>query len=495
MRGRVIKAGIAVVLGAGSVLVTAGAAAAATVAVPCTGPGGGGTGLAAAITAANAGAGPSHIVLAQGCTYTLTKVLDEPDGGGLPAVVTPVVIEAPQVAPPTTVTRASGAPPFSIFNINDGGTLTLRNVTVSGGLAPDRYVGGGLGVAKGGTLHLVSSRVTGNWVRSIGGFIAQGGGIYSNGTVTLDASRVDHNTAVNAADGNLAAGGGIVSEGFDEASPATLVLRNSSVDHNHVSVLNGVEPGAVGAGIASLGFARTTLKDTDVIGNRADGGGTAPAALGGGLFDNLSFFTGEGSTLTTISGGHITGNTVHAEGGGFAAGAAIYDATNDTTTIDGVTVIEDNTATAVGDGAQALGGALFEEPSTALTISGGATIRGNHAGTVGAGSLAAGAGLANTGGATLRSVTVTGNVASGSGSEARALGGGVWSSTGSGPGDALALDGTTITGNTAIGRDGGSADGGGVYQDAGPITVSRRTTIAQNRPDNCAPVSAVPSCT
>ena len=320
----------------------------------------------------------SRIVLTAGCTYTLTQELDVPDRGGLPAITSNLSISAPGGSPPATIVRASSAPPFSIVNIDAPGALTLANVTVTGGLAVDGFAGGGIGVAQGASLHLVGSRVTANTAIGHRAVAAEGGRIYSRGDVTLDHSRVDRNLAANDAPGALAVGGGIGSEGTDAARPATLTVRNSSIDHNQVSASSGDGPGAVGAGVATLGVARTTITESDVTDTRADAGGVSGAALGGGLFDNLSFFTGLADTTTHVQGGRVAGNTVTAHAGGFAAGAAGYDGTGDKTTIAEAN-ISDNRATADGNTATAAGGAFYEESGTALMVADETVVAGNSA--------------------------------------------------------------------------------------------------------------------
>ncbi len=94
--------------------------------------------------------------------------------------------------------------PGIIFNVgggilNNGGTLTLTNSTVSGNTAA-----GGGGIAnEGGTLTLNSSTVSGNTANGVGG------GIYnSSGTLTLNNSTVNGNSAT--AGGGIYRGGGTV---------------------------------------------------------------------------------------------------------------------------------------------------------------------------------------------------------------------------------------------------------------------------------------------
>ncbi|MBA2594149.1 MAG: hypothetical protein H0U97_18665 [Gammaproteobacteria bacterium] len=172
-----------------------------------------------------AGSGPDTIVLPAASTESLTVEADFTYGPtGLPAIRTTITIEGHG----STIMRVSGAPEFRIFTVN-GGSLTLQETTVSGGVAPQvvdfTYSGGG--IAKyAGTLTLTNSTVSGN---SAAGF---GGGLLNdNGPATLTNSTVSGNSAgvngggLSTLNGNLTvthstvsgnsasdAGGGVFSE-------------------------------------------------------------------------------------------------------------------------------------------------------------------------------------------------------------------------------------------------------------------------------------------
>jgi hypothetical protein len=462
------------------------AAATASVQVPCSGSGGGEVGLVAAIDDANATPEPDRIVLAQGCTYALTQSFDIPDGGGLPAITSPVEISAGRVSPTTTIARAASAPAFGIINVNAPGALTLANITVRGGVAEDGFGGAGIGVAPGASAHLIGSRVTDNRVTYTTNFEAIGGGVWNLGDLTLDSSRVDHNVVENHAANNLAVGGGIANEGISlDAAPATLVMRNSTVDANRVLVDGSDEPGAVGGGIASLGHVRATLIGSDVTDNRAVATNAGGVALGAGVFDNLDFFTGEVDVETTVIGGRISRNIASASLNGFAAGAGMFGAFGDHTTVVGAEITS-NTSSAGGDGAVAQGGALFTEPGADLVLGFQTIVAGNAVRAAGVGVAADGGGLANIGKAALHGAVIRNNTAIAKGAQSEANGGGIWNSSGAAP-DGLSIDHTIITSNRA-------AAGGGVYNDAGSILLGDATTIRHNLPDDCAPPGSVPGC-
>jgi hypothetical protein len=487
LRISIATLGAVVLTAAGIVVTSAPAFAAGTIDVPCTGPHGGGAGLAAAISAADSSALPTHILLAQGCTYLVSTELDVPDGGGLPAVVANVIISAPFSLPATTIRRLSAAPAFSLLNVDAPGSLTLSNVTVTGGLAVDGFAGGGIAIATGASAALLHCRVTGNAATYTTKFVAEGGGIYNNGALSLLGTRVDHNHVTDSAGDAIAIGGGIVNENFGPTVHATLTAKDSQVDHNTVDAGTGTFPGAVGAGLATLGNALTTLIDTAVTDNAATSAGPQAAALGGGLFDNLTFFTGFAQTSATVIGGTVSGNTVTTKGSGLAAGGGIYDAAGDVTTISRA-AITGNRASGIGPFVLAQGGGVYTEPGASIMTLSATAITGDAAIASGGHSEADGGGLANAGSATIRQSLVAGNVAGSSGTGSAAHGGGIWTAATSPGGQLTVAAITAVTTNAARDTDGGTADGGGVYEDSGPVTISPLAIIRLNTPNNIAPL-------
>jgi len=343
------------------------------IAVPCSA---GGAGLSIAITAADAAGQPVVIRLAPGCTYLVTSEDDFPDGGGLPAITSDVTITTPH-GTAATILRPKSAPPFSILNVDLGGVLHLTNVVVTGGLAVDGFVGGGMGVAFGGTAVLDRVRITGNAARAAESGFEFGGGIYSSGTLTLVDSRVDSNSVSTMGADGVAVGGGIVSEGFNAGVHAVLVVQSSLIDNNLAVAKVGTEPGAVGGGIATLGNATTTLTDTTVAANRVVSSGPGSAALGAGLFDNLSFNTGFARTSATLVSSTLVSN-LGVTTGGFAAGEGLYSAEGDHSRIDHASSVIGNFARAPDGFATAAG--LFEEVPDSVRVSVAASVSGNRPG-------------------------------------------------------------------------------------------------------------------
>lgn len=139
--------------------------------------------LVDAITAANTNAlvggcdgsastGADTLVLQPSSVHTLTAVNNIRHGlTGLPVVSSEITIEGHG----STIQRSSGAPEFRLLAVNATGDLTLKETTLSGGIAA-RY-GGGI-FSYGGTVTLSGSTVSGN--TALGGC---GGSVQRRGVV------------------------------------------------------------------------------------------------------------------------------------------------------------------------------------------------------------------------------------------------------------------------------------------------------------------------
>jgi predicted outer membrane repeat protein len=182
----------AIVTFAGATILTAGTALlpmAAQAAVACNE-----TALVTAVTAANA-AGGGTVTLTTGCAYTLTASHGN-DGvngpAGLPLITTPITLEGNA----NTIARVSTAPAFRIAQVSPTGAITLKAVTLSGGLATTTDHNNGGGILNFGAVTLTGSQLSSN---TAGGL---GGALYSTGTptaATFTSSTVKTNTANQAA--------------------------------------------------------------------------------------------------------------------------------------------------------------------------------------------------------------------------------------------------------------------------------------------------------
>jgi hypothetical protein len=157
--------------------------------------------LIADINAANAAGGSN--------TITLTAVNNTADGAtGLPVIAANDNLTILGNGDTIARSNAGGTPAFRLLDVAPGASLTLQNLTLQGGLA----LGDGV------------------W--------AEGGAIYSQGTLTLNGVTVQYNQALGADGGQFqtgspAAGGGIYIAG------GTCTLTNVALNSNSAQGGNG----------------------------------------------------------------------------------------------------------------------------------------------------------------------------------------------------------------------------------------------------------------
>jgi hypothetical protein len=160
------------------------------------------TELIADINAANAAGGSNTITLTPGALFKLSAVDNTTAGAtGLPVVAAGSDLTI--VGSGDTVERstAKGTPAFRLFDVAAGGSLTLDNLTLSGGLAQGSSGMGGA-IASLGTLAL--NRVTVQNCVAQGTSVngpAFGGGIFSGGAsavLTVTDSTIRNNLALGA---------------------------------------------------------------------------------------------------------------------------------------------------------------------------------------------------------------------------------------------------------------------------------------------------------
>ena len=205
---------------------------------------------------------------------------------------------------------------------NYGGTLALINCTVSGNHADNGGSGGGLYTGYAGRTTLTNCTVSGNSAGS-------GGGLYNFGTLALTNCTVS---------GNSASTGG----GLDNNYGGTATLTNCTVSGN--SALNG----GSGGGLYNAYGGTATLTSCTVSGNSADNGGglynfdtlaltnctvSGNSALNGGAGGGLDNYGG----TTTLTNCTVSGNS--ASGG---SGGGLYNYGGTTTLTN--TIVAGNTA-------------------------------------------------------------------------------------------------------------------------------------------------------
>ena len=270
--------------------------------------------LVQAILRANAQGGGT-LDLAAHCTYSL---LQHQGTNGLPIITQPITINGHYA----TIERNAAADPFRIFNVDVGGNLTLRDVTVRGGFQDLLLSPGGAGmlVRAGGQATVEHSRFLDNRSLSDGGAIANygvtrildgsghedsagsststtsttstelsensarndGGGIYNGGLLAAQGVRLRYNNAVGDDGGGLANVDGVA------------LLERTSVDHNRAE--------SVGAGVFSDGNGVTSLTNARVADNTSN-------VNGGGLYN--------GRSAVYVQHTDVSHNTAETFGGGF----------------------------------------------------------------------------------------------------------------------------------------------------------------------------------
>jgi hypothetical protein len=155
-----------------------------------------------------------------------------------------------------------------VVTVDVGQTATINAVTITGGT--DTTSSGG-GIDNAGTLTISDSTVSGNSVNTT--FESRGGGIYNSGAISINSSTVSDNVAEETTAGVVASGGGIANE-----PTGTAIIDNSTISRNSaVSVFE-----AVGGAVNNLGTA--TIEDSTITGNQL----SAPRTEGGGLTHDAS---------------------------------------------------------------------------------------------------------------------------------------------------------------------------------------------------------------
>lgn len=300
------------------------------------------------------------------------------DGGGTGRVA--LVYSDARVGLADLTVRNGRALDGAGINVNFS-TLAMTNVVVTGNIAA--VEGGGLLVGFGSTAVLSRTLVAGNQAP---GNVGRGGGV----SVAIDAGLAAHESRIEA--NSAALGGGIASQG-------TITLTRSALVSN---IADGQ-----GGGVQSAG--RATLTDVTLVANQS-------GAEGAGLFatNRLTWTrgsaegnaaTGEGGALHLASGAYVTlvdlalrDNEASAGAGAAVAVGARLEARR-----------------SLFDGNEAGTGAGVENRGTSELLN--VTLSGNRAATSGAGARTVDGTLA------LRNVTVTDNEAAGNAGGVERVGG------------------------------------------------------------------------
>ena len=317
------------------------------------------------INAANNAGGTNTITLAANATFTFTKVDDTTDGAtGLPPISAGDALTI--VGNGDTIERSttSGTPAFRLFDVASGASLTLESLTLQNGLAFGSGSSSEGGAAfNQGTLTLSGVTVQDNLASGANGMDgtknhpngttgenAFGGGIYSNGALTVENGSVIQNNSAVGGDGGSAylpnsnsfggEGGSAWGGGLYVAGSGTMagdsVLNNLAAAGNP-GLRGAFQAFALGGGIFVLPTSTVTLSNDIVESNAvtSPGAGVTSEAWGGGIFIDQDALHPSNGTVTLIND-VVDDNTASAGAGIFIFGTNTVTLCNDT--------VEHNTA-------------------------------------------------------------------------------------------------------------------------------------------------------
>ena len=134
-------------------------------------------------------------------------------------------------------------PAHRIFVVKSGAKLTLKNLTLKGGIAPSGAGGGGIFIEDGGTVELENCTITDCEAPN------NGGGIYTKGTLTIKGGTITLNVAKS--------GGGIYTKG-------TTTLHDCTLSNNKATTTSGSSGGGGGVYVGS-GTTKFTMKGSSRI--------------------------------------------------------------------------------------------------------------------------------------------------------------------------------------------------------------------------------------
>jgi hypothetical protein len=380
--------------------------------------------LIAAMNSANKAGGTNTINLFAGGVYDLTAVNNTTNGAnGLPVISSGgQKVDNLTIMGNGDIIERKGTLAFRLFDVAQGASLTLENVTLQGGLASGSGAAAdGGAIYNQGTLTLQNTIVQNNTAQGNNGTFgynygkknllvpagngadAEGGGIWTNGTVTLEGNTIIGSTDVSfypflpnyppSGEGNKAIGGNGGSFP-DEFSPSV--------------VQGGVGGGGFGGGLYQAGGS-VTMTNATVVGNVAAGGsggfvaslslssvsGNGGAAAGGGVDVAGGTLLMSNDTVKTNfahggTGGRLSGDALGGTGG-TGSGGGIYVG-GGTVTLQAINLSSNRaiggwggeftpavgfTAADLGLGGNGLGGGLYVGGGV-ITMT-GSTVNGNAA--------------------------------------------------------------------------------------------------------------------
>ena len=384
------------------------------------------------------------------------KATNATDNHGAISVTKKITVKGAGLTPVLNADKdIGGKPKHRIFTVENGGELILENITLKGGMATgsslEEKFGGGIFVKAGCKAKLTNCSIKNCEADKFGG------GIYSEGKLTLDGGTIGGSSA----DANKAEYGGAI--GVRESG--SVKMESGFLTANTVSSLGG----GVYVGGSDASF---TIISGEIKNNTGQSGG-------GGVFVHRGTFTLSGGTIESntadagkngggiyvdstgelfITGGSIKLNKTTKNGSDIGKGGGVYvDGSSKVTLVMSGGSIEGNEAGKNGSTYEGSGGGVYIDRGT-FTMTGG-KIKENKA--------KYGGGVALDRGGTLElsgSGEISGNTAENNG-----LGGGICVGTEANAVEntgTLTMAGGEISGNTANG-------GGGIAVLHGTFTMSK----------------------
>ncbi len=356
-------------------------------------------------------------------TVELATVGDGTFGPSALIVSNQIVIAGPVGTNGIIVTRSNGAPTMRLFYVSPGGALSLKNLTLSNGIAQGGT--GGSGFQRGG---------------SGGGGGGAGGAILNFGALDLENDTLTGNEALGGAGGGLGGAGDGSGGGGGGMGGDGGVGGGSTTGGNGGGPLGGI--GGTGSGAGTGGGIGGGGGGGGSSGSGPGGsGGFSGGGGGGGAFNTVGFGGGAGGAGGTGGfgggggggGGGTPGGTIGQPGFGGGGGSATGDNTG-------------NVGSAGGGGA-GLGGAVYNLEAK-LTVT-NCTFSANKA------------------------IGGQGGVGNGTGTNGMGLGGGIFN-----------VNGTINVLNSTFAFNQADQGGGGIYNVGfgGPTVASVRNTIMAYTP-------------
>lgn len=265
--------------------------------------------------------------------------------------------------------------------------------------------GGGVYVNNNGTFIMSGGKIggkedDGNTASSTSENV-HGGGVYSEGTVTMNGGEISYNKATTSGTGKIAYGGGVCASGAN----STFTMSGTAKVSNNSATSTGTL--TLGGGVCVTGQATFTMESGAVTENTVSSSSTG-TSFGAGVCvnNNTNNNTNNKTSTFTMTGGTISGNCLSSSGNGnvYGGGVGLREPLVEFTMRGGT--ITGNTATNGG------GVYVYNKEGSTFSVSGNPTITGN----IGKNRAANNVYLANitsNGSSTMKTITLDGNLTGG----------------------------------------------------------------------------------